>query len=277
MREYLVRFYGASDEDLRRLQHSCDFAPADPTLPFRRSMTARIAMDLDAGRARRLQKSGFVLDSSEGFNRHDSGAIRNFDETPDTEVVKNSAYQALIRFKADMMRVVPTMVRSRCDPEHEEFLMTAFHLRTITTKDLMGEPAAEGTHMDGVEYTMTTMLNSTNMSTSSAISRLHTLEQQAGVPWHETEPKFLIGRCQHRSFLDTLLLADADMQHSVSELHQEDEEKAAVRDMLVLFTRHPALHGAGHPSERFDNMASHHSGTRWTLPSARGAPLATPL
>lgn len=262
----ILKLYKASNDGMAKLSASCDHCPGDPTLPFRQSMTARIALNLEGCSARRLARSGFVLDSSEGFNRHDSGAVRYFDETPN-EVVINDAYQALIAFKADVMRAVSTPTRGRCDPMSRERLMTAFHLRTITTKDVLGEPAAEGVHMDGVEYTMTTMLKSSNMHQSSAFSRLHSLEQPAGVPWSKTDPSLQIAKCQHTDFLDTLIIADGELQHSVSELHQMDPSMDAQRDMLVLFTRRPAERGRGHPSESFDNMSSHDlMPAWWSLP-----------
>lgn len=274
MRE-LLKIYGATEQSLVELETSCDHCSADPTLAFRRSMTARLGLNLEAHEARRLEYSGFVLDDTDGFNRHDSGQIRSFAQTP-RSVVENDAYQALIRFKADMMRAAPAMPRAKCNGESPEYITTLFHLRTTTSKDLLGEPAAEGIHMDGVEYTMTTMLRNSNMSDDSAISRLHSLDQPAGVPWTKADPALVVDQCQHTKFLDTLLLIDNEIQHSVSELHQVDPEEIAERDMMVIFTRRPALVGGGHPSEKYDNMKSHRElSSTWSLPSM--APVASRL
>lgn len=265
--ESLLKLYGATDQGLAELSTSCDHCGEDPTLAFRRSMTTRLALNLEEREAHRLERSGFVLDATDGFNRHDSGNIRHFSETP-SSVVENDAFQALMNFKADMMRTVPARHRNKCDNSSKKWMMTAFHLRTTTSKDLLGEPAAEGVHMDGVEYTMTTMLRNSNMSQDSAISRLHSLNQANGVPWSQADPALVTGTCQHTRFLDTLLFIDNEMQHSVSEVHQIDVEKTAERDMMVLFTRRPALLGGGHPSDGFDSMMLHPElSAAWSLPT----------
>ncbi|OLL27553.1 hypothetical protein BTH42_32515 [Burkholderia sp. SRS-W-2-2016] len=48
------------------------------------------------------------------------------------------------------------------------WVSAVFNLRTVTTPDLLGEPALEGVHSDGVEHTMTTLLGHANMSPDSA-------------------------------------------------------------------------------------------------------------
>ena len=142
---------------------------------------------------------------------HDAGLHRFFGEVQDW-VMQNSAFKALMRFKYFIMTGTSTNPRPGCDRERH-WNMAGFFLRTITTSDRVGEPAAEGIHQDGVEFTMTTLFNSQKMRKDSAVSTLHSLEQQIGVKREEADPKSIIESVQHLNFLDTLLFVDNELSH----------------------------------------------------------------
>ena len=145
------------------LPHSSDFpcprptlffarcCQADPTLAFRKSCNGRFGLNPQRGVLRRLERQGFILDQRDGFKRSDSGVVRHFAETPDLQQ-HNTAFQALFRFLSYFISSVPTAPRPGCSETSDEFISTVFNLRTISSRHLLGEPAAEGVHMDGVEH-----------------------------------------------------------------------------------------------------------------------------
>ena len=51
--------------------------------------------------------------------------------------------------------------------------MVTFFIRTITSPKLVGEPALEGVHSDGVQYVMTMLTKSSNVdfNAGSAVTR----------------------------------------------------------------------------------------------------------
>ncbi|KAJ5889083.1 hypothetical protein N7495_009124 [Penicillium taxi] len=116
---------------------------------------------------------------------------------------------------------------------------TLFNLRTVTNKDLVGEPALEGVHSDGVDFTMTTFLGSENMTSDSAVTFLHDMRAKNALRWDEVNPVHTMGSYQHRDFLDTLLFVDHERKHSLSPVHAVDPAWPATRDMLIFFTRKP--------------------------------------
>nr|WP_212995109.1 2OG-Fe dioxygenase family protein [Elizabethkingia argenteiflava] len=58
-----------------------------------------------------------------------------------------------------MIEGVTSKERPFLDYQSEKWISTVFNLRTITTPILIGEPALEGVHTDGVDHTMTILLN----------------------------------------------------------------------------------------------------------------------
>ena len=57
--------------------------------------------------------------------------------------------------------------RPKLDYGNASWISTLFSIRTTTTPGLLGEPALEGVHSDGVDHTMTTFLGSANMNSPS--------------------------------------------------------------------------------------------------------------
>ncbi|OJJ88405.1 uncharacterized protein ASPGLDRAFT_1499262 [Aspergillus glaucus CBS 516.65] len=90
---------------------------------------------------------------------------------------------------------------------------------------------------------MTVFLGSDNMRPDSAVTFMHDNQETTGVMLDETNPALIRARVQHRGFLDTLVFMDHDFKHSVTSVYAVDEERVAVRDMLVVFTRKPKVWG----------------------------------
>ncbi|KAG9258281.1 2OG-Fe dioxygenase-domain-containing protein [Emericellopsis atlantica] len=250
----LMRGLGAREEDFGRLQVVSNNLQTDPTLPFRKSRTGRFCMDYDRQSLRRLEFQPFSLSAAEDFKRHDSDTVRVFDEIEE-ELHSNTVLQGLMIFKAMVMHGVPTMHRPNFDYGANKWVCTMFNLRTVTRPDILGEPALEGVHTDGVDHTMTTYLGSSNMKPNSAVTLLHERDETTGTPFHETSPNKIYGRAQHTKFLDTLLVADHEYKHSLSPVYAVDEAKEATRDMLIFFTRKPVTEG--HISAGIDSLKSH--------------------
>ncbi|MEU3711042.1 2OG-Fe dioxygenase family protein [Streptomyces catenulae] len=250
----ILRALGASGADLERLAHVGDGLRSDPTLPFRKSQNGRFRLDPVARRATRLEFQPFVLSKEEDFVRHDSGELRVFEEVRD-DLQLNTAFQALLAFKSLVIGGVATAHRPLLDYGSPDWICTLFNLRTVTDAGLLGEPALEGVHSDGVDHTMTTLLDSTNMTEDSAVTYLHDIREANGARWHETDPALVVGRVRHSRFLDTLLVVDHERKHSVSPVTAADPGRTSTRDMLIFFTRKPAA--AGHISHHHDSMHPH--------------------
>jgi hypothetical protein len=250
----ILRVLGATPPDLAELQSAGDNLESDPTLPFRKTRNGRFCFDFDRESIYRLEPQPFTLTAGEDFVRHDSGRLRRFDEV-NNDVQSNTAVQALLRFKALVFRGVAVTPRRRLDYKASEYVCTLFHIRTITDSRLVGEPALEGVHTDGVDHTMTTLLGSENMSMESAVTFIHDMREETAKRWDETNPQLVLGRYRHESFLDTLLILDNERKHSLSPVKAHNPDKIATRDMLILFTRKPALWG--HPSHAYDSRRPH--------------------
>ena len=245
---------GASPDDMQRLQVVSDHLYHDPTLPFRRSRNGRFCIDFDTNTLRRLEFQPFMLSVDEDFKRHDSGKIRRFDEVQD-ELQLNTVFQALFAFKAMVLHGVSTVKRSKLEYDTNKWVTTLFNLRTVTTPDILGEPALEGVHSDGVDHTMTTYLGSNNMAPNSAATFMHGMGETTGIQLDEISPHHLLSRVQHKNFLDTLLIVDHERKHSLSPVYPIDKTKEATRDMLIFFTRKPVE--KTHTSGSIDSLTPH--------------------
>ncbi|MFI6683213.1 2OG-Fe dioxygenase family protein [Streptomyces sp. NPDC050485] len=250
----ILKALGASAEDLEKIKLVSDDLPKDPTLPFRESKNGRFCFDFDNSRAYRLEFQPFALSAEEDFVRHDSGQTRIFEEIGN-DLQLNSALQALLVFKSLIFRGLSTDRRPKLDYDSAEWICTLFNLRTISTPDLQGEPALEGVHSDGVDHTMTTFLGSRNMTADSAVTFLHAMEEKNGTRWNGTDPGLALGRCQHRHFLDTMIVVDHERKHSLSPVSAVDKRLPATRDMLIFFTRKPVMEG--HISHPYDSLGAH--------------------
>ncbi len=250
----LVKGLGARTEDLKRLRRVSDHLAPDPTLPFRESRNGRFCIDYRRRRIERLEFQPFVLTAEEDFVRHDSGKIREF-RGIDDELQLNTVFQALLLLKAALIKDVSVAPRPKLKQNAPQLVVTVFNLRTVTTPALLGEPALEGVHSDGVDHTMTTYLGSDNMTDESAITFLHDPQEKNGTRWDAADPRWRRGQVQHRHFLDTLLLVDHEFKHSLSPVFANDPSQRAIRDMLIFFTRFPTE--VPHVSHPYDSLRPH--------------------
>lgn len=252
MRDVLAAL-GANMDDQSELRAAWDRLPSDPTLNYRQSRNGRFLIDYTDSSVSRLEQQGFRLSSEEGFVRHDSEVVRRF--APITsDLQHNSITQALFRFKAALIRDMKVRPRARLKDGDDRFVSTAFALRTITGDGLIGEPAAEGVHSDGVEHTLTTLINATNLTVGSAISTLHFNEEKTGISTNDADEKFVAGRVRHAIPFDTLVIVDTELKHSLTRVTQQSKESRATRDMLILFTRRPCA--PEHGSFEYDSLQS---------------------
>lgn len=250
----ILKALGAVDIDFAKLKSASNNLLADPTLPFRKSRNGRFCFDFKKAKLRRLEFQPFALSAEEDFVRHDAGRIRTFHEI-ENDLQMNSVLHALFKFKASIFHGVATTQRPKLDYGCENSICTLFNLRTVTNKDMLGEPALEGVHSDGVDITMTTYLGSENMTRNSATTFIHSMEERNALRWNETNSDLVLGNHQHTDFLDTLLFADHERKHSLSPVFADNPEKAATRDMLVFFTRKPVIEG--HISHKYDSAEPH--------------------
>ncbi|KAL7962785.1 2OG-Fe dioxygenase domain-containing protein [Trichoderma compactum] len=245
---------GAKESDIPGMKAVSDKLYHDPTLPFRLTRNSRFCLDFDTHSIRRLEFQPFCLTVEEDFNRYDSGAIRRFDEVQN-DLQLNSIFQALFVFKAMIIHGMEIAHRPKLEYGINKWVCTLFSLRTVTTPHILGEPALEGVHSDGVDHTMTTFLGSYNMSDNSAATFMHDMEEKTGIPLEQIQPIHLVGRVQHKRFLDTLMVVDHERKHSLSPVFPVDKTKEAHRDMLVFFTRKPVEQT--HVSGGIDSLNPH--------------------
>ncbi|HGH4748856.1 TPA: 2OG-Fe dioxygenase family protein [Serratia marcescens] len=245
---------GARPEDFARLQQVSANLADDPTLPFRKSRNGRFCFDFDRAQIERLEFQPFVLSVEEDFIRYDSGKVRHFRGIND-DLQLNTAFQALMKFKAYVIDGVSVTPRPRLNQEINKFVCTVFNLRTVTTPQMLGEPALEGVHSDGVDHTMTTFLGCDNMTDDSAKTFIHDMRETSGIKFDRARTEWILGEIQHRHFLDTLLIVDHERKHSLSPVEAQDKRRHSTRDMLIFFTRKPVEDG--HVSFAYDSFKPH--------------------
>lgn len=131
------------------------------------------------------------------------------------------------------------------------WVTTVFHLRTITQEDLLGEPALEGVHSDGVDHTMTIMLGHHNMTENSAITNIHSNLEKSGICFEEAKNENLVNSIQHKKFLDSLLIKDNEFKHSLSPVFQMNLKERATRGYVDFFYKKTLLREAYIFSLRF--------------------------
>lgn len=255
MLEYL-RCFGATETDIISLQGISENLRSDPTLPFRKSRNGRFLFDYRGPSIARLESQPFLLSYDEDFVRFDSNRPRCFDEI-NNELQLNTAFQALLCIKSLIIQRVYIHPRKNLLPDRYRNVCTVFNLRTLTRPELLGEPALEGVHSDGVEHTMTTLLGAKNMSSNSAVTFIHDPREKNGIRWDEAGEHYKLGKIQHRFFLDTLLIVDSERKHSLSPVYASDESHEATRDMLIFFTRRPTA--IEHKTNLFDSLGLHKS------------------
>lgn len=245
---------GAKEEDFAKLQLVSNNLVPDPTLPFRESRNGRFKFDFNSNKIKRLEFQPFILSTDEDFVRHDSGKVREFRGIQD-DLQLNTAFQALMVFKSLIIYGVDVPLRKNLAYDVNEFICTVFNLRTITSCDILGEPALEGVHSDGVDHTMTTLLHTENITEDSAVTYVHELSEKNAIKFNQADPKLISGFKQHRNFLDTLLIVDHAKKHSLSPVYAKDSKRRATRDMLIFFTRKPVT--SEHTTYPYDSLNPH--------------------
>lgn len=250
----LLGALGATEADMDELNAVTDRLPKDPTLPFRLTRSGRFCYSPGKSRVHRGEFQPFILTAAENFVRHDSGMVRRFAEV-DGDLQSNTVLHALLVFNHLIFEGVETSARPNLDYDREEWISTLFHVRTITTPDLVGEPALEGVHSDGADHTVTTFIGGENLGDDSAVTFLHDIREKNGTRSDQVDPALTLGSHQHRDFLDTLLVVDHERKHSLSPVVARDPRKEATRDMLIFFTRKPVT--VDHVSHPYDSLAPH--------------------
>lgn len=250
----LLSYLGISKSELNFLKIVSNNLPPDPTLKFRESRNGRFFHNNSQGFIYRTEFQPFVLSSSEDFIRHDSGQLRKFTGLSE-DLTKNTAFQGLLRIKNLIINNVSIHPRPNLNYRTSDWVTTVFNLRTLTSWELLGEPALEGVHSDGVDHTMTTTLGYENMTDDSAITHIHSNEEKSGIGFNQTKKEYLLASMRHKDFLDTVLIKDNERKHSLSPVYQKNENELANRDMLIFFTRKPCVEG--HVSFDYDSNEPH--------------------
>jgi hypothetical protein len=232
----LLRELGASKNDIIELQNLANLLENDPTLDFRKSKNARYQFDFINQKINRLIDQPFILTKEEDFNRHDSGILRVFDPI-NQQIQDNQAFKKLLIIKYLLIKDIDVLPRKNLVSDSSKMITTLFYLRTVTTNDLLGEPAKEGVHSDGVEHTMTTFLNAKNMNRNSGITKLHLPNEKNGISWNSIQEDLVVAEFKHVDVLDTLLIVDSELKHSVSPVFQETLGFDSNRDMIIMFSR----------------------------------------
>ncbi|KAF2121700.1 2OG-Fe dioxygenase-domain-containing protein [Lophiotrema nucula] len=249
---------GADANDLAAIQRTSSALRSDPTLPYRRSKNGRFRYNLSSSTPtlHRLEPQPFILSTKEDFVRHDSDQVREFCEL-DEDIQTNSILHALFKFKVFMLQGIGHDFAHRPGLDYTtlDYICTLFNVRTITNPSLVGEPALEGVHSDGADFTMTTFLGAENMTDDSAMTFVHDNRETNALPFDKTDPKYLLATFQHKDPLDTLLFVDHESKHSLNPVKALDVDQETTRDMLIFFTRKPAM--AGHVSFEFDSLKKH--------------------
>lgn len=245
---------GGKQEDLPFIHTVGDRLTSDPTLEYRKTKQGRYSIDWETNKIKRLEFQPFLLSVDEDFNRFDSDRYRHFEENSDNDQA-NTMFRALMVFKSLVIKGVKVVKRPFFDYSKNSEVLTFFQVRTTTNKDMLGEPALEGVHTDGVDHTLTTLTDMKNMRDDSAITYMHQLNEKTGTHINEADPNLVRGAVQHTRFMDTLILCDGESKHSLSSIWQADTTKEASRDMFILFTRKPVV--PGHVSSHVDSLTPH--------------------
>ena len=149
---------------------------------------------------------------SQVYNALQGGIERWFEPVSD-EVKASVCTQALLNFAA--AQFVPLR------PDVGTWKIEIHQFRIETTPDLLGQPTPEGTHRDGVDFVMVTLLERHNIL--SGTTSVHALDDGRELA------HFTLTRP-----LDTVLIDDKRLSHGVTAVMPDDATQAAWRDVLVI-------------------------------------------
>ncbi|WP_353640716.1 2OG-Fe dioxygenase family protein [Shigella sp. FC1655] len=219
------------------------------------SLTNRtLSFDHDIKTISRLEYQPFVLTEEDGFIREDSGAQRHF-RAIDDRWQSNTAYQALLKLKMLLIQGNTFTPRHLTDQNSPKSISTVFHLRLIAQPDSLSELSIEGVHKDGVDHTMIVMMNKNNVKDKTGTLRVHSPNEPIGTPWQKIAPENVLYEHDNAQYLDILLIADNELNHSGTPIFTHDNKNQAYQDFIVLLSRYPTVDS--HPSHKFDSMNSH--------------------
>lgn len=142
------------------------------------------------------------------INQLNGGVARSF-EPMEEKIQQSKFFKALIRFHFQQL-----------PGDHKECMVFAHQIRIIGNNTVVGMATPEGIHRDGHAYVAQIMIGRKNVV--SAKSRLYTDDGE------------LIKVCELKKPLDSILLDDQRMLHSVDSLLCADNGEWATRDMLLL-------------------------------------------
>lgn len=250
----LIKQLGAEEKDINTLMEYGDYLAQDPTLSFRYSRTGRYLFDNDLETISRLEYQPFVLTEEDGFIREDSGAQRHF-RALDDRWQSNTAYQALLKLKMLLIQGNTFTPRHLTDQQSPKSISTVFYLRLIAQPDSLSELSIEGVHKDGVDHTMIVMMNKHNVKDNTGALRVHSPQEAIGTPWQEINPENVLYEHNNAQYLDVLLIADNELNHSGTPIFTHDNKNQAYQDFMVLLSRYPTIDS--HPSHKFDSMNAH--------------------
>lgn len=250
----LIKQLGAKEKDINTLMEYGDYLAQDPTLSFRHTRTGRYLFDNDIETISRLEYQPFVLTEEDGFIREDSGAQRHF-RALDDRWQSNTAYQALLKLKMLLIQENAFTPRHLTDQQSPKSISTVFHLRLIAQPDSLSELSIEGVHKDGVDHTMIVMMNKHNVKDNTGALRVHSPQEAIGTPWQKINPENVLYEHNNAQYLDVLLIADNELNHSGTPIFTHDNKNQAYQDFMVLLSRYPTVDA--HPSHKFDSMNAH--------------------
>lgn len=223
-------------------------------MSFRHSRTGRYLFDNEAKTISRLEYQPFVLTEEDGFIREDSGAQRHF-RAIDDRWQSNTAYQALLKLKMLLIEGNRFTPRRLTDQQSPKSISTVFHLRLIAEPNSLSELSIEGVHKDGVDHTMIVMMNKNNVKNNSGALRVHSPQEAIGTPWQDINPNNVLYEHNNAQYLDILLIADNELNHSGTPIFTHDNNHSAYQDFIVLLSRYPTVDT--HPSHQFDSTQLH--------------------
>jgi hypothetical protein len=142
------------------------------------------------------------------YNTLNGGIERHYDPIC-PEIIDGPVMRALLRFA--------TTAFGALAPFHTWHI--EIHQFRITAVEGGGKPTPEGTHHDGVNYVLMTLLNRRNVS--GGRTSIHCGGQKVG--------EFTL-----ESMLDTALVNDERVAHGVTQIEAVQPDKAGYRDVLVI-------------------------------------------
>lgn len=176
----------------------------------RRRRHAVALLDLDASTMRFGPHQPHY--QSQVYNALQGGIERWFDPIEDP-IKNNACLQSMLQFAA--MHFTPL------NPAVRYWKFEIHQFRIEATPEAAGQPTPEGTHRDGVDYVMVTLLERHNIR--SGTTSVHALDDG-----HELA-HFTLTRP-----LDTVLIDDRRLAHGVTSVEPDDESSPAWRDVLVV-------------------------------------------